>query len=157
MRGHGPSIFFLARATIKPFAPFAADFKTFVLESSPSGSNRKPSNSEHRHPRKAHLIKLAFASGARDSGTSANAPVSSPSMMDRTMTQGPTANAVSALGLNAPTLVPSVDAAAVCSASVLRNHPRPSFRRPTIGPMTAPNTTGMIMSTGVSTRSLLKK
>ena len=136
------------------FAVFAA---SFFAPSSPSGSNFSPSNSEQRHPRKPHLISDALASGARPSGTSANAPVSSPSMMHRTMTHGPIASAISALGLNAPTLVPSVELAAVCSASVARNHPRPSLLKPTIGPTTAPNTTGAIMSTGVSTRSLLKK
>ena len=58
-------------------------------------------------------MRLALETPLRDSGTSANAPVSSPNMMLRTMTHGPTASAISAEGLNAPTDRPRHDAAAV--------------------------------------------
>ena len=103
------------------------------------------------------MMRLAWETRLRLSGTSANAPVSSPSMMLSTIRHGPIASAISALGASAPTLMPRHDADAVCSASVVRNHPRPSRRRPTSGAITDPNTTGKIASTGVSTRSLEKK
>jgi hypothetical protein len=52
-------------------------------------------------------------------------------MMLSTMMHGPTASAISAEGLSAPTERPRHDAAADCNAKVVRNHPFPALLRPT--------------------------
>ena len=73
------------------------------------------------------------------------------------MTHGPMASAISLDGDSAPTERPSADAAAVCSASVPSNAPRPATFRPAMRWSTRPNTTGNTASTGISTSSFEKK
>ena len=120
-------------------------------------SNTKPSNSEHNTPSNAWRMSESLDTGARASGTSANAPLASPSMILSTMTHGPMASATSAFGLSALMDNPSEAAAADCNASVDKNILRPALFKPTIGAMTPPNTTGNTISIGVSIRSLDRK
>ena len=115
-----------------PPRAFAFFFRSppLPLFASASGSKRSPSNSLDRHPRNAHFMSERCETRVMDSGISANAPDSSPSMMESTMTHGPMASAISLDGDSAPTERPSADAAAVCSASVPSNAPRPATFRP---------------------------
>mmetsp|Transcript_2293 Transcript_2293/g.7272 ORF Transcript_2293/g.7272 Transcript_2293/m.7272 type:complete len:258 (+) Transcript_2293:1654-2427(+) len=120
-------------------------------------SKVKFSNSDAKTPSKDHLTTDKLLNGFNACGTSPKAPVASPSMIDRTMKHGPTANAVSEVGAIAETAKPNAAELAACKANAETNFCLPAGFKPTIGETIIPNATGKSISIGVSTNNFAKK
>ena len=95
-----------------------------------------------------------LAAGFKKFGTSANIPPLSPNIIDKTITTGPMASAVSVLEASAPTLIPTADAEIPCRASVPRKGSLVLGFKPDNLPTMEPKRTGKKASTGASMSSL---